>query len=192
MDPTDDLLLFRKLNDGDQLAFKALFQKYYPALCHFAAQWLHDPDLGEETVEDLFVNLWEKRASLSIESSVKHYLFRSVRNHCLNHLQAQKIRQQYASRMIESPQPDFDPEQCYLDLELTDRIEMCIRSLPPRRQEIFRLSREQGFKYKDIADELNISIKTVEAQMGLALKHLRENLKDLSNHWTLLFIIFKK
>ena len=161
-------------------------------MCHFALQFLHDSEMAEETVQDLFVHIWEKRESLNIETSVKHYFFRSIRNQCLNQIQHQKIKKQYASKMLESSQQEIDPEQYYMEVDLIRRIEKSIESLPPKRQEIFRLSREQGLKYKEIADELNISVKTVEAQMGLALKYLRDELKEFSNHLVSLLLIFKK
>lgn len=192
MDFTEDIELFKKLKEGDGPAFKVLFQKYYSVLCHFAFQFLHDSEMAEETVQELFVHLWEKRESLNIETSVKHYLFRSIRNQCLNQLQHLKIRKQYADKVMESSHQEIDPEQYFMEVDLMKRIEKCIQSLPPKRQEIFRLSREQGLKYKEIADELNISVKTVEAQMGLALRHLRDELKEFSNHLVSLLLIFKK
>ena len=192
MDLTQDIELYRKLKEGDEQAFKALFQKYYSAMCLYASQFLHDDVMAEETVQELFVHLWERRASLNIETSVKHYFFRSIRNQCLNQLQHQKVRKQYASKVMESSQQEIDPEQYYMEVDLMKRIEKSIESLPPKRQEIFRLSREQGLKYHEIADKLNISVKTVEAQMGLALKHLRNELKEFSNHMVSLLLIFKK
>ncbi len=192
MDQTEDRELYLKLKDGDERAFQVLFRKYYSAMGHFARQFLNDSELAEETVQDMFVKIWEKRKSLNIETSIKHYLFRSVRNHCLNQLQHEKIKKQYASKVIETAHQEIDPDQYYIEVGLIQRIEACIDSLPPKRQEIFRLSREQGLKYKEIADTLNISVKTVEAQMGLALKHLRSELKDYSNHLMTLFVILKK
>ncbi|MBC8004524.1 MAG: RNA polymerase sigma-70 factor, partial [Verrucomicrobia bacterium] len=180
------------LKEGDEHAFKALFQKYYSAMCQFAYQFLKDSDMAEETVQELFVRLWEKRATLNIELSVNHYLFRSIRNQCLNQLQHQKIKQQYASRMLENAEQETDWQPFYLEMDLMERIEKSIDSMPPKRQEIFRLSREQGLKYKEIADKLNISIKTVEAQMGLALKYLRDDLKDFNPSLISLLIILKK
>jgi RNA polymerase sigma-70 factor (ECF subfamily) len=190
MDLTDDKELYLRLKEGDERAFKALFQKYYSSMCHFARQFLNDSEMAEETVQDMFVRIWEKRSSLNIETSVKHYFFRSVRNHCLNQIQHQKIRQQYASRMKETAYQEIDPDQNYIEVDLMERIEKSIDSLPAK--EIFRLSREQGLKYKEIAEKLNISIKTVEAQMGLALKHLRDELKEFSNHLVSMFFLFKK
>jgi RNA polymerase sigma-70 factor (ECF subfamily) len=192
MDQTDDKELYLKLKEGDERAFQVLFKKYYSAMCHFARQFVNDSELAEETVQDMFVKIWEKRTSLNIESSVKHYLFRSIRNQCLNQIQHEKIKKQYASMVLESAHQDIDPEHYYIEVGLIQRIEMSIDTLPPKRQEIFRLSREQGMKYKEIAETLNISVKTVEAQMGLALKHLRDELKDFSNHLMTLLVILKK
>jgi RNA polymerase sigma-70 factor (ECF subfamily) len=192
MDQAEDKELYFKLRDGDERAFQFLFRKYYPAMCSFARQILNDSELAEEIVQDMFVKIWEKRETLNIETSVKHYFFRSVRNHCLNQLQHEKIKKQYASKVMESAQQEIDPGQYYVEVDLIQRIERSIDSLPPKRQEIFRLSREQGLKYKEIAETLNISVKTVEAQMGLALKYLRDELKDFSNHLMTLFFLFKK
>ncbi len=192
MDQTDDNELYLRLKEGDERAFKALFQKYYSAMCHFAFQFLKDHEMAEETIQDLFVRIWEKHATLNIETSFKHYFFRSVRNQCLNQLQHQKIRKEYASIVMESSHQEIDTDQYYIEVDLVERIEKSIASLPAKRQEIFRLSREQGLKYKEIADKLNISVKTVEAQMGLALKYLRDELKEFSNHLVSLFLLFKK
>ena len=192
MDLTDDKELYLNIRDGGEHAFKALFQKYYSSLCHFAYHFLNDRETAEEIVQDMFVRIWEKRSDLNIETSVKHYLFRSVRNQCLNQIQHLKIRQQYSNRIKESVHQEIDPDQYYLEVNLIERIEKSIESLPAKRQEIFRLSREQGMKYKEIADELNISIKTVEAQMGMALKHLRDDLKDFSNYLISMLFLFKK
>jgi len=192
MDLTEDNELYIKLKTGDERAFQTLFQKYYSAMCHFARQFLNDSELAEETVQDMFVKIWEKRETLNIETSVKHYFFRSIRNHCLNQIQHEKIKKQYATAILESSQQEINTEQYYIEVDLVKRIEKSIDSLPPKRKEIFRLSREQGMKYKEIAETLQISVKTVEAQMGLALKHLREELKDFSNHLITMLLIFKK
>ena len=192
MDETDDKELYLKIKIGDERAFQMIFRKYYSAMCAFAYQFLKDHELAEETVQDMFVKIWEKRETLNIDTSVRHYFFRSVRNHCLNQIQHEKIKKKYAGMVLESAHQEINPENFYIEVDLIQRIERSIDSLPPKRQEIFRLSREQGLKYKEIAENLKISVKTVEAQMGLALKHLREDLKDFSNHLMTLFVIFKK
>jgi RNA polymerase sigma-70 factor, ECF subfamily len=192
MDLTEDKELYLKLRTSDEQAFQTLFRKYYSALCRYANQFMKDSELAEETVQDMFVKIWEKRETLNIETSVKHYFFRSVRNHCLNQIQHEKIKKQYASQVLESAQHEIEVEQYFVEVDLIRRIEKSIDSMPPKRKEIFRLSREEGMKYKEIAEALDISIKTVEAQMGLALKHLREELKDFSNYLLTLFFILKK
>lgn len=192
MNLNDDQSLYLQLKEGNEQAFKALFEKYYASMCHYACQFLKDADMAEETVQELFVRLWEKRTSLSIDASVSNYLFRSVHNHCLNQLQHQKIRKQYASHVMETSRQEVDWQPFYMEVELMERIEKCINSLPEKRQQIFRLSREKGLKYQEIADQLNISVKTVEAQMGLALKYLRDELKELNPNQLALLLIFKK
>lgn len=192
MNQKDDQNLYLQLKEGNEQAFKVLFEKYYASMCHYACQFLKDSDMAEETVQELFVRLWEKRSTLSIDTSVSNYLFRSVHNHCLNQLQHQKIRQQYTSHVKESSKQEVDWQPFYMEVELMERIEKCISQLPEKRQEIFRLSREQGLKYKEIAEKLSISVKTVEAQMGLALKYLRDELKELSPNQLTLLLILKK
>ena len=187
----DDHTLYLQLKEGNELSFKRLFEKYYASMCHYANRFLKDREQAEETVQEIFVRLWEKRLHLSIDASVSNYLFRTVHNHCLNQLQHQKIRLKYAHKMMEDSLQEVDWQPFYMEEELMERIEKSISSLPEKRQQIFRLSREQGLKYKEIADRLNISIKTVEAQMGLALKHLREELKDVNPNQIALLLIFK-
>lgn len=192
MERPDDQELFLQLKQGNQDAFRDLFEKYYPALCHFAHQFTADDQLAEEIVQDLFVRIWEKRDSLQVEISVKQYLFRSVKNLCINYLKHEKIKKKYASDIQRNPEPDDNADHWFLEIDLMKKIEASIESMPPRRKEIFLLSREQGLKYKEIADSMGISVKTVEAQMGLALKHLREHLKDFDKHLISLFFILRK
>jgi RNA polymerase sigma-70 factor (ECF subfamily) len=171
MDDAEDKELYHRLKTGDERAFKDLFRKYYSAMCTFAFQFLKDSELAEETAQDMFVKIWEKRETLNIDTSVKHYFFRSVRNHCLNQIQHEKIKKKYAGMVLENSHQEINPELFYIEVDLIQRIERSIESMPPKRQEIFRLSREQGLKYKEIADTLKISVKKVEAQMGLELKY---------------------
>ncbi len=192
MDLTEDNELYLKIREGDERAFQSLFRKYYAILCNYARQILEDKVLAEETVQEMFVKIWEKRQALTIETSVKNYFFRSIRNHCLNQIQHEKIKKQYAGRVLDLARQELDPEQNFIEVNLIRRIEESIASLPPKRREIFRLSREQGMKYKEIAEALNLSEKTVEAQMGLALKHLRNELKDYRNDLITLLFIFGK
>jgi RNA polymerase sigma-70 factor (ECF subfamily) len=192
MEIKDDKSLALQLARGNEKAFEIIFKRYYQALCLFSRQFLEDDEQAEEAVQDIFVKIWEKRFSLSIETSLEHYLFRAVRNHCFNQLQRRKIKKRYAKEMLENLEREIKTEEYYLEPDIKIKIDEAIGLLPPKRKKIFRLSREEGLKYKEIAEQMNLSIKTVEAQMGLALKFLREKLKDYSESGNILLFILKK
>lgn len=190
MNNQTDKEFFAQLKTGYEPAFKKLFMKYYAPLCFYARQFFDDDEQAEEAVQDVFVRIWAKRTKLDIEISVRQYLFRAVKNQCINLLQHQRVEQKYAHMVLEDFKSDRDTNHYFMEVGLQQKIEACIESLPEKRQEIFRLNREEGLKYKEIADRLNISIKTVETQMGLALKQLREQLKDYRDYligWMLFF-----
>ena len=187
MDLFNDTSLFKRIKLGDEQAFEILFNAFYPSLCHYAFQFIGEEETAEEITQDIFVKLWEKRFSLDIETSVKNYLFRSVKNRCLNLIQHNKVKNQHAGQIMERAVQELNPSQYFLEPGLAEKIEAAINSLPEKRQEIFRLSREEGLKYKEIAEKLNISVKTVEAQMGLALKFLRKQLKEYDPNVILYF-----
>ena len=170
---------FLQISRGDEKMFELLFKTFYPSLCHFAFNILKSNDLAEEVVQEVFVKIWEKRQKLNITTSVRNYLFSAVRNRCLNVIEHEKIKNLHNRKILEESPPETDYASDFLDPAIAYKIEESILSLPEKRREIFRLNREEGLKYKEIAEKLNLSVKTVEAQMGLALKTLREKLKDL-------------
>lgn len=177
MNQPEEQQLFEKLKTGDKQAFEKLFRMYYAPLCLYASRLLEDDDFAEETVQSFFVKFWEKREQIQIETSLKNYFFRSVKNLCLNRIKHEKIKQQHVKSVLaETDVTDFG--DYFPEVDLKKDIEESIASLPEKRREIFRLSREEGLKYREIAEKLNISIKTVEAQMSLAIKHLKDKLKD--------------
>ena len=168
-----------QIAQGNKNAFETLFKSHYANLCGYAVKYVWELEQAEEIVQDLFFNIWNKRSNLYISSSIESYLFRAVRNACLNYLKHKKIRDNYAS----SVQETYNPRHGQVDnpveaLELQKKIDESIDSLPPERKKIFLLSRHEGLKYKEIAEQLGISVKTVEAQMGKALQFLREELKE--------------
>jgi RNA polymerase sigma-70 factor (ECF subfamily) len=146
---------------------------------------IHDDVAAEEIVQDFFVKLWEKREQISIETSVKNYFFRSVKNYSLNFIQHNKTKIVHEQKLLSEIKTSYSDDNNYPEPDLLDKIEESIKSLPEKRREIFRLSRQEGLKYQEIAQKLNISIKTVETQMSLAIKTLRDKLKNYSS-----FIIF--
>lgn len=172
-----DLELFSKLIRDDEKAFSALFYRYYSGLCLYAFQFLQDDQKTKELVQEVFVQVWVKRKEIRIHSSVKSYLFRAVKNQLINWANHQKVEQKYLEKIV-SEQAHLQPSQYFLEVDLQQKIENSIEALPPKRKEIFKLSREEGLTYREIADRLHVSVKTVETQMGLALKQLREDLKE--------------
>jgi RNA polymerase sigma-70 factor, ECF subfamily len=188
MNSDEEKIILKELSNGDAKSLKILFDTFYPSLCNYAFQFLNDYDMAEEVVQNLFVKIWEKRSTLDIETSVKNYLFRSVRNQCINLIQHEKVKQLHAQKIKEALFAEEASESYYLEAEMAERIESAIETLPEKRREIFRLSREEGLKYREIAEKLEISVKTVETQMGLALKTLRDKFRNS----LLLFIFFRK
>lgn len=160
------------LNDPD--TFESVFRSYYEQLAAFAFQYVPNTDLAEEIVQEVFSNLWAKSEGITIKTSIKSYLYGSVRNACLNHLKHLKVQKQHQE--YEMQKSDF-VEIDFLELdELQQKIDEALSKLPTKCREIFELSRFEEMKYKEIATELNISIKTVESQMGRALKVMRDSL----------------
>ncbi len=171
---TEDVFLLKRLRNGDEVAFEVIFKRYYASMVLFALNYLHDKDRTESIVQDVFVKFWEKRFALEI-SSLQGYLVVSVRNRCHNELKRQGVVRGYEK----SVEPDASVWPQYPDRESAEQINRVIEELPPRRKMIFKMSRIEGLKYKEIAEKLAISPKTVEVQMGKALKYLREKLLPL-------------
>lgn len=167
------------IRTGDEQAFEQLFRAQYPILCGYARKYLDDVDQAEEVVQEMFFNFWQKKEKLEINISLEAYLFRSVRNSCLNYLKHLKIREEH--RLATSHEIRKKEQEVYDNveaLELQEKIESVIERLPPERKKIFKMSRYEELKYKEIAEKLNLSVKTVEAQMGKALKYLRQHLSE--------------
>ncbi len=167
------------IRQGNERVFEQVFREHYRALCSYAIKFLNEKEGAEEIVQDIFFRLWEKRETLAITSSLKSYLFRSVHNRCLNQVKHIDIREQYKvenESRIKSEEDNFSEH--FNQFELQQQIQKAIEALPEQRKKIFKLSRFSGLKYREIAEHMDLSEKTVEAQMGKALKTLREDLKD--------------
>ncbi len=160
----------------DEHVFELVFRSYYEQLCFFAMRYVGEEAIAEEMVQDTFASVWRKSSQIDVRTTPKSYLYGSVRNNCLNYIKHQKVKQaylEYSSMTVNSPVQDF------LELdELQAKIDGALDCLPTKCREVFELSRFEGKKYKEIADELGISIKTVEHQMGKALKVMRDQLKE--------------
>lgn len=182
--------IFQRIKKGDEVAFSCLFDGYYSSLCFFAAKFLNDLDLARSLVQQLFVDLWLNREKVEIKQSVKSYLFQSVKNRCIDHLRKEKINIGMSAPAFELNQIPF--RDLVEEAELNERINASINKLPEKCREIFLLCRFEGLKYAEIAQKMNISVKTVEMQMGIALKRLRESLSDYQMINLLVFVFSKK
>ena len=175
-----DVLIFKKIKDGNIQAFETLFRTYYEPLCRYSYSLVEDMDTAEEIVQDLFYVLWKERQNLQIFTSVNGYLYRSVKNKSLQHLEHKRIQENYQKMYAENTSLETATPQEELEYkELEQQIEETLVHLPERRQKIFHMHRMEGKKYSEIAQELQISVKTVEAEMSKALRELRDKYNSL-------------
>jgi RNA polymerase sigma-70 factor (ECF subfamily) len=164
---------------GNERIFEEIFRKYYQSLCNYANSILKEIEEAEEVVQNLFLSIWEKRTELEISISLKSYLYRAVHNHCLNRIKHLKVREEYQQYAVNFYDASYESvSQTVMKNELEQKIEEAIRKLPEQCRLIFRMSRFEELKYHEIAEQLELSPKTVENQIGKALKILRVELAE--------------
>ena len=165
-----------QLQSGDPAAFRILFEKYYPSLTLFARRFVTDLDMAKEIVQDLFVHIYENRTKIMIGTSVKSYLFQAVRNSCLNAIRTHKVHQEHHEEIKKKHSGDADWTDWLVQAELEEKIAGIISSLPAKCKQIYLMSRQQDLSNREIAGELNLSVRTVETQISKALGLLRNQL----------------
>ncbi len=188
MEKLDNQAIIEALREGDRNTFDALFRAYYEPLCNYACAMTHgDMDEAEDIVQDRFFKIWEKRAELTIQYSIKAYLYKMVYNACLNRVRDEKTRTKYkvhnATFLEENPVLQLD-----LTSEVQTNVQKAIAALPTQCRHVFELNRFEDLKYREIAEQLGISIKTVENHIGKALRLLREQLSEYLV--SLFFLVF--
>lgn len=183
-----DSELIKCIREGDERAFSEVFRTYAEPLIRYAATMLKDEDDAADIVQQLFVSIWDKKGLPDIHVSLKSYLYRSVHNHCLNKLKQMKVREGYAND-VQAVSDGLIPgvHDIIENKEMGSRIQAALDTLPEQCRRIFSMSRLEQRKYQEIADQLGLSAKTVENQMGKALKLMREALKDYVLMWILPF-----
>lgn len=173
---TSERDLQERIRAGDEGAFDSVFRAHYPHLVRMAESVVRERALAEEIAQEVMLELWRRRESLTVEQSFRAYLIRSTRNRALNHIRHQRIvEREAASAAVDSPSSPSAEEEI-LGVELEQAVRDAIDGLPDNCREIFRLSREHGLRYIEIASAMEISVKTVEKRMGQALAELRERL----------------
>ncbi len=166
--------------NGDITAFEIVFKSHYSKLTLYANKFLNDITVSEEIVSESLTFLWEKRDSIIFSTSVTSYLYKMVRNRSLNYLKHKKIENEYVSYLIrnklleELPDHEIDP---YHEKEMVQQIRLAIDSLPDKCRQVFLMSRFEYLKNREIAERLDISQKTVERQITIALEKLRKSLE---------------
>lgn len=169
-------LLFQRVTRGEYRAFEMIFNQNYRSLCSYANRLVMNHQLAEEIVDDVFFNLWIHREEIQITISFQAYLVTCVRNRSLDFLRKSRHESNKSISELTETLPcrqSIAIETMILD-ELHQRIHTAVLILPKQCRIIFQMSRDQNLKYKDIAQKLNISVKTVDTQIGRALKHLRK------------------
>jgi RNA polymerase sigma-19 factor, ECF subfamily len=173
-----DAELVRRIREGDERALEVVFRAHFAGMAAFVDRYVRSPDMAEELVQDIFLKIWAKRARLAEIESLKTYLYRAARNQALNHLRRLKLERRWQEEQAAGGEPvtAFAADDDASGQELAEKVQIAINRLPPRCREIFLLSRDGGLTYNEIARTLEISVKTVETQMGRALKALRGSL----------------
>ncbi|TAE30639.1 MAG: RNA polymerase sigma-70 factor [Cytophagales bacterium] len=175
------------IRDGSERVFEGVFREHYDALCGYAYTLLRDHDEAEEEVQALFTTFWERRETILISTSLKSYLFRSVHNRCLNRIKHLSIRNDHRQHVqYVGEDATLSPADTLAGQELSERIELAMKSLPEQCRRVFYLSRFEELRYGEIADRLGISAKTVENQIGKALRILRVELAEFLGLWLIL------
>lgn len=181
-----DIDLLVQIQKGNMEAFEKLYFNMQPRLFAFSRKFIDDPEIARDIVQEIFHEFWENRHTSRIQTSVKAYLFRSLHNKCLNFIRNQKVQEKYTSyvevKLKEAELLYFDQDMggyksIFLQ-EIQDIFKKSMENLPESCREVFILSRMEGLTNKEIAEKLNISLRTVENQIYRALKTLKVNLKD--------------
>ena len=177
-----DNKIIELIKQGDIAAFNTLFKSVYLQLYIHCRKFIPDPEDAKDILQNVFLRFWEKRENIDIHTSLNAYLYRAIQNECLNYL--------HSTGTIEVPQcettnvlfreeaEDNDPHSTLSVLEIEQIMENTIEELPDQCKSIFKLSRINGLKNQEIADKLDISVRTVETQIYRALKILKSRLKD--------------
>lgn len=181
----DEALRVQSVRRGDERAFEALFHEYYPALCGFVERYVGSPDAAEELVQQVFVRIWENRRTWFVRSALKSYLYQAARNHALNHLKHERVRRTFAERVLRlnervgtgAPLPG--PEEQQEKREFRAAVAKAMNRLPDHYREVVQLRARDQMTHAEIAQLLNLPVKTVETRARRGIRNLRRLLSAI-------------
>ena len=174
---SDELFIFERMAEGDQRALRFFFDKYYDNMCNYVNLYVRSKSVSEDIVQDIFIYFWEKRGIIRMETSVKSYLFRASRNKFLNYLRNEKSHRAIRDEVNANSVTFVNPDDNLIDsINLEEIINASIENLPPRCREVYLFQKNEELSYKEIACRMDITVKTVENQMTIAHKKLKEQL----------------
>lgn len=177
--PSYEKLLLENIKNNDKASFSILFTQYYKDLVTFSFGILRNTNTAEEMVQDVFIKLWENRASLIIDRSLKSYLLKSVQNHSLNWIQHLKVQSRFDSYTKDHQLlSNNETENYILHSELERNLEEALDKIPVEFARAFRMNRFENLSYPEIAQKLGVSTRTIEVRISKALYFLRNELKD--------------
>lgn len=174
-----NLILRATLIKMDITTFRKYYDLYYDQLCHFLNFYTQDITVIEDVLQEVFLKLWENREKIEIQY-IKTYLFHAAKNRVLNHLRDEQNRHYLLENWFNQQMQDRKGRECFNIEQFTAELNKTIDQLPQKCREIFLLSRQEKLTYKQIAERLDVAVKTVEAQMGIALKRIKETLGTAS------------
>ncbi len=172
---SDDEVLFKYLKEGDIHSFNLLFDKYYIQLCSFSNLIISNQQLAEEVVSDVFVKIWVKKENIDINTSVKSYLYKSTKNTTISYLRKKQIDEVSLDEIINQQEGNTsNPELLIIQEERIDQLKNILSILPKKSKLVFQMHRFHQLRYSDIAEIMNVSVKSIEKHMSKSMKILRE------------------
>lgn len=168
-------VLLQQIAAGDPAAFRQLYASFYRRLFQFALAIVKTKELSEEVVEDVFIRVWQQRDRITEIQNIRVYLYTATKNTALNYLSRmarESITEPFDHIHVELNDSAVDPEQLLITSEMYRKMQQAVEALPPRCKMIFKLVREDGLRYREIAEVLNISVNTIDVQMSIAVKRL--------------------
>jgi RNA polymerase sigma-70 factor (family 1) len=176
---SDELLIRRAFLSSPEEGCELLFRRYHGVLCSHALRYVYSREVAEDLVSDVFCKFWKNASFESVTTSYRFYLFRSVRNEAYSHLRAEFRKGDNQEHFtIPEAGPGLRPDHITQYEETFNRVKQLVEQLPPQCRKVFLLSRFEGKKYKEIAEEMGLSVKTVDTHLVKALKLMRSGLRD--------------